>query len=295
MDKYYSAFGLCIKSNFEITELLEIADQQKADVEILKEQTLSRRATKKHGFYGLTDEGFSFDVPKVAIYDIKDGSKICITPYNGSSDASINLYLLGTAFGTLLYQRGLVPLHGSALICKGKGILITGDSGAGKSTLAHALDSLGCPILTDDVAAIKMVDKVPLIFPSYPSHKLSEDSANWMGLKVMDKKRIREEKQKYYFPIDHLYHEHFPLDIIILLTKKYCRAVSIKELFGSEKLSVILNSCYRKEVIESLGFKGHQLLGSAEIYEKTRVYCLNRPQRGFSIDEQVEMIQALTG
>ena len=65
--------------------------------------------------------------------------------------ADVRLFLLGSVWGALALQRGLLPLHASAV---GRGRTVhafTGPPGAGKSTLAAALAARGYPLFTDDM------------------------------------------------------------------------------------------------------------------------------------------------
>ena len=79
-----------------------------------------------------------FQVPDTAIFCIKDGNKIIVSPIKGSEEDKIRLYILGTCMGVLLMQRKVLTLHGSAIAIDGKAYAFIGESGAGKSTLASA-------------------------------------------------------------------------------------------------------------------------------------------------------------
>lgn len=57
----------------------------------------------------------------------------------------------GRLGGALVFQKGLVPLHASAVIIGGRALLVAGPSGAGKSTLVAALLGRGHPLLSDDL------------------------------------------------------------------------------------------------------------------------------------------------
>ena len=65
------------------------------------------------------------------------------------------LFLLGAAFTVLTYQRGLLPLHASAVVQDGAVCAFSGPSGAGKSTLAATLADQRYPFFTDDVLLIQ--------------------------------------------------------------------------------------------------------------------------------------------
>ncbi len=64
------------------------------------------------------------------------------------------MYLLGPVLGFVLRLRGLVCLHGSAVVVDDRAIILAGKPGAGKSTTAAALAARGCPVLADDLAVL---------------------------------------------------------------------------------------------------------------------------------------------
>jgi len=58
---------------------------------------------------------FRLDVPGVARYRVEEGKRIIIEPLANASPEKVRLFLLGSTMSALLYQRGLLPLHGSAV------------------------------------------------------------------------------------------------------------------------------------------------------------------------------------
>ena len=93
------------------------------------------------------------------LLNIPDGSRILIESGNrityqrgkNSTDKDVALFISGSAWGAICYQRGLIPLHASAVEIDGKIYAFTGHSGAGKSTLAAGLSRDGFHFFTDDV------------------------------------------------------------------------------------------------------------------------------------------------
>ena len=82
--------------------------------------------------------------------------------------------------GTILMQRKMLPLHGSAIEIDGKVYAIVGDSGAGKSTLASAFLKQGYKLVSDDVIAVSLSQEnsIPYVTPAYPQQKLWQESLN---------------------------------------------------------------------------------------------------------------------
>ena len=82
---------------------------------------------------------------------VAGGETIRYAVEDGVGAADLRLFLLGTAWPALAMQRGLLPLHASA-IAEGACVhAFLGHSAAGKSTLAAALTKRGHPFFADDV------------------------------------------------------------------------------------------------------------------------------------------------
>jgi hypothetical protein len=94
------------------------------------------------------------------------------------TNADVADYLLGGVLAFVLRLRGLVPLHASAIVIGGHGVLFAGAAGAGKSTTASACAILGIPVLSDDVVAVADAEGAMLAYPSFPRVSLWTDSAD---------------------------------------------------------------------------------------------------------------------
>ncbi|MBT8216517.1 MAG: hypothetical protein KJO17_06695, partial [Acidimicrobiia bacterium] len=79
------------------------------------------------------------DVEGTARFLISDGRRVVVEGSPGVPDSRIRLFLLGSVFGAILHQRGLLPLHGSAVEVGDRCMIFVGVAGSGKSTVAAAL------------------------------------------------------------------------------------------------------------------------------------------------------------
>lgn len=97
-------------------------------------------------------------------------------PGPGLSFDDLCVYLLGPVMGFVLRERGLSPLHASAVSIQDSAIALVGEAGAGKSTTAAALALRGWPVLCEDVCAFDETDATFDVRPAYPRISLWPDS-----------------------------------------------------------------------------------------------------------------------
>ncbi len=168
----YSLFGLTIDSDLALPELFEASREQPVDVTI----ELGRIPIKGDFEPGLHAAGGGglLVIDKQARYFVADGSRIVIEPRKGASTRNVRLFLLGSAFGLLLHQRQLLPLHANAVEIDGSIVAFMGESGAGKSTLAAWFNDRGYPLIADDVTVVSFDAGAPIIQPGLPRLRLRE-------------------------------------------------------------------------------------------------------------------------
>src|SRR6202008_4886252 len=89
---------------------------------------------------------------------IRGGKEILVDQAPASSPRDVAAYLLGTAFGVLCHQRGIIPLHASAVNVADGRVASAGESGAGKWTLVAALAVRGHQVIADDLFFLRLAD-----------------------------------------------------------------------------------------------------------------------------------------
>ncbi|MDQ6421402.1 ATP-binding cassette domain-containing protein [Paenibacillus sp. LHD-117] len=238
---------------------------------------------------------FLFHVPETAVYSVADGTHIALTPYPAADEAKIRLFLLGTCMGVLLVQRGILPLHGSAVVIDGKVYAIVGESGAGKSTLAAAFARAGYPLMTDDVIAVALTDDAALVHSSYPQQKLWEESIEQLGLHDRDYSSIYQRVNKYAVPIRSRFcREALPLAGIVELVKSDEPEPSIQACNRLEGLHALYVHTYRNSLLHLMNRQQWQFQSIARLASELPVYRLRRPADGFSAFDLVDQIIRLT-
>lgn len=115
-----------------------------------------------------------FSVPEVGGYEVRCGREISVRPATGAHPQVLSLFVLGTAWGALLYQRGELALH-AAVVAIGEGaVAFCGPSMAGKSTSVAWLARRGYPVVSDDLCRVETgPGRAPRVWPAAPRLKLS--------------------------------------------------------------------------------------------------------------------------
>lgn len=245
--------------------------------------------------YRVDNGRFLFHVPETAVYSVADGNHIAITPYPAADEAKVRLFLLGTCMGVLLMQRGILPLHGSAVVIDGKVYAIVGESGAGKSTLAAAFARAGYPLMTDDVIAVDLSRDTPLVHSSYPQQKLWEESIEQLGLHDRDYSSIYQRVNKYAVPIRSRFcREALPLAGIVELVKSEEPKPSMQAYNQLEGLHALNVHTYRSSLLHLMNRQQWQFQSIARLASELPVYRLRRPADGFSAFDLVDSIIRLT-
>ncbi|MES2441564.1 MAG: hypothetical protein V4574_01935 [Pseudomonadota bacterium] len=138
-----------------------------------------------------------YTIAGVADYLIEQGARITIAPAMDPDAPDVRLFLLGSVFGVLCNQRGVLPLHACAVEVDGGAIAFAGASGAGKSTLAAAFHRRGFKLLADDVTPIAFDGGVVRFLPGLRRIRLWADSMRAAAWDAGDVERCRDGIEKF--------------------------------------------------------------------------------------------------
>ena len=120
-----------------------------------------------------------------------DGRSIQYRPLEHATLESLTVYLLSQVLSFSLLACGSDPLHGTSVAVGDGAIGFVGDCGYGKTTLAAALHSRGCPIVTDDLMALRRRGRDWLVEPGIPRLKLAPRLARQLlGPRLRDERMI---------------------------------------------------------------------------------------------------------
>ena len=290
---HYRAFGVNIASEFQLPELM-ISDGIE-DVRIISGAVPEKIENfKSEGVcYQAAPGVFLLNIKDVARFLVSKGNEIVIQPYPNSLEEDIRLFLLGSAFGALLHERGYLPFHGSVINFKGKGIIFSGVSGSGKSTLAGSFQKRGYLVLSDDVANISMdAEQKPIVHPSYPQIKLWKDSLLKLGGTPEEHRKVRSKLDKYGVLLHSGYfNENLPLAAIYIIVALNSGSDQIETITGIEKFNALRKNTYRYTYLSGLDLNARHLMSCTKIAPFIQVKKLTRNTGTFSLDKFTELVE----
>ncbi|MFY2763002.1 hypothetical protein [Arenimonas sp. MALMAid1274] len=293
---HYLVHGLEIASDLELPELAAGRDAP-PDVEIVAGAT-PRELTQVTGRgpqWQAAQGEFLFHVEGVARYHATGGRRIVVQVDDEAKDkpADVRLYLLGTALGAVLHQRGLLALHASAVLAPDGAWAFTGHSGAGKSTLAAWLQQReGWELLSDDVSVVVADRGQALIRRGPPRVKLWRDALEAMAIGPEGLSRDLMRFDKFHLGKPALTSaQEAPLRALVLIEATE-HGPQIEAMRGREALAAVMASVYRPEMADWLRPRGALFLQCAELARCIEVYRFRRPRSLEGFDDALAPLLA---
>lgn len=295
MTYLYRALGLTLSSAIACPELLPGSDP--VDVQIRFGQVPAQLSpAAAHGpFHQATPERCLLLLEEVAgaRFLIANGREIVIERTRPGNDEMIRTYLLGSALAALLYQRELLPLHGSVVATPAGAVLLAGAAGTGKSTLAAFLARKGERVLADDVCAVTLDEfRRPLVHPAWPSLRLLPDALARLPLASGALPPKRMEAGKTILPLAGAFDDTpLPLAAVYVLTPAAVSRPRLARLAGPAAVDLLRRQVYRGEYAADLGRLQLQFETVTAMAGHARVYRVERPVRGFLLAALVAAIR----
>jgi hypothetical protein len=162
-------------------------------------------------------------IPGTARYYVRNGNEVRLEIEPGAPIANVSTYLLGSGFGVLCHQNGMLPLHASAVEFAGAVTAFLGDSGAGKSTLAACLGRRGHRIVADDICLLQDEHDGMRVVPVAGWLKLWNESLQYLGETPVEQNRVYSTDDKFRLfltePFAALDSERPRLDRVVFLAR----------------------------------------------------------------------------
>jgi hypothetical protein len=287
----YRLFGLSILSEVPLPELVADPGDGEADVRIGL-GAVANRPDAPAGLHVDGDEALLV-IPPVGRFLTRAGREMVIESADGVSARNLRLYLLGSAFASILHQRGLLPLHANAVIVEGRAIGFMGHPGAGKSTLAAWFHDRGFDVLADDVCVVTAgPDGSPVAHAGIPRLRLWREALEAGGRDASAYERSFDDMDKYTVPTDlERALPAVPLSHLYLLEKAEGEP-SIDRLEGSAAVEAMIANTYRGAYVGPMGRIREHLMACAQLARTVPVFRARRRWGFDSFDVEGAALEA---
>jgi hypothetical protein len=291
---FYRAYGLCIQSELKLPEL--VATDNRGEAVVIRfgevEPLPAEVDSQFHSFWA-TPQEVCLCFRDGGAYLIRNGNEIIIQPSPNVAEQVIRLGVLGPALSMLLHQRGLLVLHGSAMLVDGQAIACLGNSGDGKSTMAAALTRRGHSLVADDLAVVDFdSDQVPFLLPGFPQLKLWPEAVTVLGDNPDDLARLHPAMEKRARRIGN---ENFSADILPLrriYVLQEADTLGIELLSRQQAFIELVRYSHNALLLDQTGSAAHHFQQCTQLVRQVRVCRLNRPRDLTLLPEVAHCIEA---
>lgn len=250
---YYWVYGFALKSDFELPELREITREEAEAgpppmVEIVKGPVPDALPGERRlaPWLAHAEGRWLVSIPDVGRLLVEAGRRVVVHKMPDALESDLRTYLLGTGLGALAHQRGLVPLHVSALLGPAGAIAFTGPSGAGKSTAVATLSrEFGWPVISDDVAVLSVDDGRVTVEGGVRRLRLWSDALDRLNIPKEGLVRDTHRHDKFLLhPQDHFVSGRHPLMLLYEIAPSHGHECPV-DVHGAERFAMLMNAVYR--------------------------------------------------
>lgn len=276
---YYKICGLNVASSLKLPGVIETTVQSPDIHAYIRSAPVPFTLENSKTFgpnWMCTPDCFLLRVPNIARFLIVSGKELYVEADTDLQDAMP--FLLGSAFGILLYQRRVIALHASAVSYVDKSFLFCGDSGIGKSTLSAALCLSGCGFVNDDLCAVSLNEQnKPVVKSDGRKLKLWRDAIEHFGVGFCEADLIRSQLNKYYIAPPHYQDLSVSLPIsAIYILREYRPSMTegIEALSLVDSAQLLSLQVYRHRLIKFMGLEAFHFSSISHLVSHTRIFRL---------------------
>ncbi len=284
----YRAYGLTISSALEIPEFSPgNGGAPSVTIRIGPVAEAIDTHSPARGYCRAAPDRFLLNIPDVARFLVMEGHEVVVE--REGPESRIRPFLVGSLFGVLLRQRGILPLHGSAVATPRGAAIFAGPRGQGKSTLAAEFWRRGYRVLADDICA---VTPGPLglaqAWPGYPSLNLHPDAVEQVEACAGLLDPAGEEGQKRRLILRRFSQDSVPVATVYSLRHApECGQPRLTPLKGFAKLEEIAANTHGRRV----PVNGQYLEQVRALAAQARVVRVERPQALSRLGELADRLE----
>ncbi len=300
MPGVYVLGGITLVSEIELPELIAVQPPQElahpAYIRVGEVAAELPGAVAIDPWCHATSSTCLLHIEGVARYLVREGEEIVVSPSPQALLLDVRAYLLSTVFVVLCQQRGLLPLHASA-VCGDAGVVaFVGESGQGKSSLAAHLAERGFPVIADDICLIDpALPGELMVAPAAPWLKLWRTSLEGLGRPADELTRVFSDDDKYRLPLASQ-SESQPLRALVFLDRATASAaVKLEELSAIAAVPRLMNLTHQAYLLEATGQRKESFLRCSRVCSQARAFRLLRPwgaeHMGATVDALAQLLR----
>jgi hypothetical protein len=212
----------------------------------------------------------------------RSGNRIEIDAPPSADGTGLAAWVLGPATTAILYQRGITPLHASAVEVNGGVVAFLAPSGTGKSSLAAAFVANGAPLVTDDVLAIRLGHAgTAHAWPGAEGLRLAPATrAHFSGAGFTLLRQDADDKQLIAAPT-RVPEEPLPVRLLVLLARG--GDLRIERIAGLDLLMSLRRLLQRPSLVAPLGAEAAVFRVLGWLAARVPTYRLVRPAGGWTL------------
>lgn len=279
----YAIHGLTIASELELPELASLAGDLNATADAtvrLAQLPGALRAIKSEiPDFLPTEDGQLLVVPGAGCLLVRPDCEVIVDIADKADMALLRLFLFGSMMGLICHQRGLLPLHASAVAIGDKAIAFCGPPGMGKSTLAAFCVDQGARLVADDVLVVGVdSDNRVMANPGMPKIKLWRDAIERLGRSTEELTPDWARAEKFHLAAsEHIVTEPVRLtQIFVLDLDDAAGAGLVAPLSGAAAVTELIQHTYRPEYLDLTRRRAAHFAECARLAGLTKVASLKR-------------------
>jgi hypothetical protein len=298
----YSLGGLRIASDFPLFGVHVCRQNADRECEVLirctpiAEEVASATARFIDGHYSGKYNGREILLESVPVgrFLVREGQEILMELAPTSDHDEVRAYLLGAVFGALCHQRGITPLHASAIDVVDGCIAFIGASGAGKSTLVAGLARRGHQVIGDDECFLRIgAGGQVLAWPGINGIRLWDDAKAALGFAGQGVEREIRGYDKYFVTVNP---PRNPSQARLLRRVYQLFAIpdgspEVTRLYGAEAVEVLMQNVYPPSLADCLGYETDVFFACAAVARNIPVFRFSRPRNFAYLQQALETLE----
>jgi len=242
--------------------------------------------------YALSHDAFMLSLPNGLRFHYQRGAGCTYARRADTLDADIPLFFNGSVYGAIAWLNGLIPLHASSIIHRGRVFAFTGVSGEGKSTLAAALAGEGFTLFSDDVLVLDVSAPVGVVaFPGHKQLKLWGDALKLTNQTAGD--AVRDGIDKFYArDVSFAGRDPAPLGVLYDLKSVATDAANIERVNGMARFNMLRAAYYRPHFCAAIAESKNFFAYTSRIAGAIDMFTFDRPRDKSKFRDNVAQLAA---